>query len=89
MKKPLPTYRRQVNLGVFNNQDHCLFNNSKIIEKDVQDFASILKKQNEKIKEFENEAVQNAGDLLTDRVINTSKFVELYLPEVWRNLNNL
>ena len=74
--------------GEYENQEQCLLKNAGKIDGDVDKVNQIIGRQNEDIKNVEARYAKDNG-FLGDRVIDTEKFMEDYVPGVQDSLDVL
>jgi len=70
----------------YESLDKCYLENSDKIDKDVEEVSKIIEQQNARIKQLESGITKT--EFLTDSIVNTSAFMQRYIPEVSECLGN-
>ena len=71
-----------VSRGDYRNIDSCLLNNSDVIEASVDEYADIIKEQNEEFKRLQEGITKER--FLGEDVVDTGKLMERYVDEDYR-----
>ncbi|OGJ16533.1 hypothetical protein A3K74_00290 [Candidatus Pacearchaeota archaeon RBG_13_33_26] len=69
-----------VNDRTYSSQEECYTKNADKIDKDVDELSKLVEQQNNNIKSLEQGIT--TSQFLTDRVVNTSAFIDRYAPQV-------
>ncbi|HOW36680.1 MAG TPA: hypothetical protein PLK34_00310 [Candidatus Pacearchaeota archaeon] len=72
--------------GKYVSSEDCLLKNSDKIDSEVEYVSSVVKKQNDDINSLEEGAISQEASFWQGTIIDTDKFVESYIPEVQRDL---
>ncbi len=68
-------------------QEKCYLDNADEINKEVEELSKIIEEQNKNIKELEKDFTTQ--EFLSDKVVDTNKFMEKYVPKVQDCLKGL